>query len=99
MQLEEGLSSCGLLESVQRFPEVWKPIFIPSNQFQLTADKLLDEATVDYNSSQILKELEINSYKVFCDVIQDLYEKGKNILQIYDIAFSIEKCYSEGTNS
>ena len=84
MQLKEGLSSCGLLKYVQRFSEVWKPIFTPSNQFQLTADKLLEKATVDYNSSQMLKELEMNVYKVFCDVIQALYEEGKNILQIYD---------------
>ncbi|CAB4002794.1 Hypothetical predicted protein [Paramuricea clavata] len=76
MQLEEGLSSCGLLESVHIFPEVWKPIFTPSNQFQLTGDQLLDEATGDYSSSQILKALEINTYKVFFDVIQDLYEEG-----------------------
>ena len=88
MQLEEGLSSCGLLESVQRFPEVWKPIFTPGNQFQLTADQLLDEATVDYSSSQILKALEINTYKVFCDVIQDLYEEGYRIYFKYMILLS-----------
>ena len=43
MQLEEGLSCCGLLESIHRFPDCWKPIFIQSDRFKMTADQFLEE--------------------------------------------------------
>ena len=80
MQLEEGLSSFGLLESIRRFPDSWRPIFIQSDRFQMTADQFLEEAAVEYSMSQILKDLEINTYKVFCDVIQGIYEEGTRML-------------------
>jgi hypothetical protein len=79
MQLEEGLSSCGLLESIHQFPDIWKPIFTQSDRFKMSADQFL-EAAVEYSTSQISKDLEINTYKFFCDVIQSIYEEGKRIL-------------------
>ena len=42
----------------------------------MTADQFLEQATVEYSTSQILKDLEINTYKVFCDVMQSIYEEG-----------------------
>ena len=76
MQLEEGLSSCGILESIRQFPDSWKPIFTHADVFKMTSDQFLDEVVVEYSSSQIVKDLEINTYKVFCDVMQSIYEEG-----------------------
>ena len=75
MQLEEGLSSCQLLQSIQKFPDVWRPLFQPSDIFEITADKFLDDAVVAYSTSQLLKEIEENTYKICCDVIL-LLEEG-----------------------
>lgn len=65
MQLEDGLSSCQLLQSIQKFPDVWRPLFQPSDIFEITADKFLDDAVVAYGTSQLLKEIEENTYKIF----------------------------------
>ena len=75
MQLEDGLSSCQLLQSIQKFPDVWRSLFQPSDIFQITADKFLDDAVVAYSTSQLLKEIEENTCKIFCDVIL-LLEEG-----------------------
>lgn len=75
MQLEDGLSSCHLLDSIQKYPNVWKPLFQPSTTFHITADKFLDEAVVIHSDSQLWREMEITAYKFFCDVIQ-LLEEG-----------------------
>ncbi len=77
MQLEEGLSTCEVLNSIQKFPNVWKAIFQPSDEFKLNADKFLDEVVVEYNNSQTLREKEIVTYKLFCNVIM-LYDEGKS---------------------
>ena len=79
MQLEEGLSACDVLNSIQKFPSAWKAIFQPSDEFKLDADKFLDEVVVEYNNSQILREQEIVTYKLFCNVIM-LYDEGKGRL-------------------
>ena len=83
MQLEEGLSTCDILNSVQKFPSSWKVIFQPSDEFKLGADKFLDEVVVEYNNSQILREKEIVTYKSFCNVIL-LYDEGKVDFPCYD---------------
>ncbi len=69
MQLEEGLSTCEVLNSIQKFPNVWKAIFQPSDEFKLNADKFLGEVVVEYNNSQTLREKEIVTFKLFCNVI------------------------------
>ena len=78
MQLEEGLSTCEVLDSIQKFPSVWKAIFHPSDDFKLNADKFLDEVVVDYSCSQILRDKEFDTYKSFCNVIM-LYDDGKRL--------------------
>ena len=64
------------MESIHQFPDSWKPIFTHSDVFQMTADQFLDEVVVEYSLSQIVKDLEINTYKVFCDVMQSIYAEG-----------------------
>ena len=53
-------------------------LFTPSQQFHMTADQFLDEAAVEYSTSQVARDLEVNTYKLFCDIIQTLEEEGKN---------------------
>lgn len=75
MQLTNGLSSCQLLQFIQKYPDVWKPLFQPFNIFGIAADKFLDDAVVVNSSSQLMKEMEKNTKKKFCDVIL-LLDKG-----------------------
>jgi hypothetical protein len=74
MQLKEGLSVCNVLQSICKFPDVWKVIFQPSQEIQMTGEKFLDEAVVEYSTSQILREIEVTAYKFFSDVIMLLDE-------------------------
>lgn len=76
MQLEEGLNVCGLLNAIQQYPDVWKPVFQAGELFQVSAAKFLDEAEVQYSSSQFKKEKEMDTYKAFCDAIQMLEDGG-----------------------
>ncbi|KAJ7354872.1 hypothetical protein OS493_029427 [Desmophyllum pertusum] len=76
MQLEEGLNVCGLLNAIQQYPDVWKPVFQAGELFQVSAEKFLDEAEVQYSSSQFKKEKEMDTYKAFCDAIQMLEDGG-----------------------
>ena len=71
-----GTFDCGILECIRQFPDSWKPIFTHSDVFQMTGDQFLDKVVVEYSSSQIVKDLEMNTYKVFCDVMQSIYEDG-----------------------
>lgn len=84
MQLTDGLSSCQLLQSIQKYPDVWKPLFQPSNIFDITADKFLDDAVVVYSSSQLMKEMEENTYKIFCDVIL-LLDEGNIVMKTHNL--------------
>lgn len=81
MQLEEGLSTCQVLQSIQKFPNVWKVVFLESEEFKMTADKLLDEAVVEYNTSQLLKDKEITTFKLFSDVMM-LLDDGELLLSL-----------------
>lgn len=69
MQLEEGLSVCNVLQSIQKFPSVWKVLFQPSQEFQMNSEKFLDEAVVEYITSQVLRDKEITTYKFFSDMV------------------------------
>ena len=51
MQLEERLSACDVLNSIETFPSAWKPIFQPSDELKLDADKFLHEVVVEYKES------------------------------------------------
>jgi hypothetical protein len=77
MQLEEGLSCCSILSSMRDSPELWGPIFDPSNAiFHMSSDALIEEILPSFSMSQILKEKEVDAYKYFCDYVESLPEDG-----------------------
>ena len=57
------------------------PVFQAGQQFQISVDDFLDEAEVEYSSSQVTKDKEIDTYTCFCDVMQLLEERFKYILE------------------
>lgn len=85
------LSICKVLESIRKFPDVWKQLFQPSQQFQLSADQFLDEAVVEYSTSQLLRDAEVNIYKLFCDVMLLLEEGGKKLLKLLFSSVIVKK--------
>ena len=71
MQLQEGLSSCGLITSVQEKPHLWENVFSFSKRSDdLTAEELMDQLVANFSISQVQKEKEIDVYKFFCDFLQ-----------------------------
>ncbi|XP_028394535.1 uncharacterized protein LOC114518737 [Dendronephthya gigantea] len=72
MQLEQGLSSCGILESVKKCPELWKFAFVRGSSNLKSPDEFLDELEVKYSQSQLQKDKEIDVFKYFCEFIQSL---------------------------
>jgi hypothetical protein len=77
MQLEEGLSVCGVLKSIQDFPRVWREVFEKDHSIQFSAKSLLHSTDVDFSLSQLQKEREIDTYKAFTDVINLIEEQGE----------------------
>ena len=77
MQLEEGLSCCGILSTMRDWPKLWEPIFDPNNAiFHMSSDALIEEICPSFSTSQMLKEKEVDTYKYFCDYVQSLPEDG-----------------------
>lgn len=71
MQLQEGLSSCGVTTSVQENPYLWENVFSFTKHSQdLTAEELMDQLGANLSTTQIQKENEIDVYKFFCDFLQ-----------------------------
>ena len=76
MQLQSGLDSCGVLTSICTYPDLWKPLFIPSINSKMQAEDFLEEINVHYSASQLKKEKEIDIFKFFCDVVQSYDSEG-----------------------
>lgn len=82
-QLEEGLSSYGLLQEVRKNPDLFSPIFVSGNLFTLTPDEFLDNLFVRWSEKQAERHVEENTFKYFCDVVDFLHHAGniKNTLK------------------
>ena len=78
-QLKEGLVVCGLLEAIQKHPELFKPLFVPSDLFTVTSEEFLEELQVVYSEKQVEKMAEELTFKHFCDLVEHLYHIGKYI--------------------
>ena len=78
-QLKEGLVVCGLLEAIQKDPELFKPLFVPSDLFTVTSEEFLEELQVVYSEKQVEKMAEEVTFKHFCDLVEHLYHIGKYI--------------------
>lgn len=76
LQIQSGLNTGGLLDAIKNKPDVCEPVFKSGNTFEITADEFLDEFEITYSSSQLEKELEINTMKFFSDVVENL-ERGE----------------------
>ena len=72
MQLEQGLSSCGILESIKKCPNLWKVAFVHGSSKAKSPDEFLDDLEVKHSQSQLQKEKEIDVFKYFCEFIQSL---------------------------
>ena len=73
MQLQ-GLSSCGILESIKKCPNLWKVAFVRGKfcSKAKSPDQFLDDLEVKHSQSQLRKEKEIDVFKYFCEFIQSL---------------------------
>ena len=85
MQLQEGLSSCGLITSVREHPHLWNKAFTLSNSCSedVTAEDFMDQLVANFSMSQIQKEKEIEVYKLFCDFLRAIDQGKGGILGIF----------------
>ena len=72
LQLQSGLAACNVLCSIQKWPELWKALFVAGETKVLKPTEFLTEINVEYSQSQVKREKEIDVFKLFCDVIQSL---------------------------
>lgn len=71
MQLEEGLSSCGVIASIREHPQLWEKVFLKKGSSEdITADDFMDQLVANFSAAQREKEKEIDVYKIFCDFLQ-----------------------------
>ena len=66
------LSSCGILESIKKCPNLWKEAFVRGSSKAKSPDEFLDDLEVKHSQSQLRKEKEIDVFKYFCEFIQSL---------------------------
>ena len=59
--------------------DVWEPVSKGGNTFEITADEFLDELEITYSSSQLEKDLEMNTIKFFSDVVEN-FERGECLI-------------------
>eukprot|EP00794_Sanderia_malayensis_P010442 gene10442-11535_t len=77
-QLQEGSDTLGVLQAARKCHEVFKSVFTPLNDiFKIRANDFLDNVVVDYSpDGSNRKEMEINTYKSFTDVVLAADEPG-----------------------
>lgn len=80
MQLQQGLASCGLLDSVRENPKLWKAVFTDVPQASATIEEYLENLVASFSDSQLLKNKEIDVYKLLTDFIESLTEEGMWLL-------------------
>ena len=61
----QGLTLYGLLNAVQQQPRLFEAVFLPSSEFDITLDDLLDSLEITYSQSQSLKEKEEDVFKYY----------------------------------
>ncbi len=77
-QFQKGLQLFGLLEQIKLFPQIFQPVFTVSTNFEVNLDGFLLPVVVDYSidgSNQ--KDVEINTFKSFTDVLEMAAFDGK----------------------
>ena len=78
MQLQDGLSSCGLITSAREHPHLWEKAFNLSKRCSpdVTVEDFMDQLVATFSMSQMQKEKEIDVYKIFCDFLLAI-DQGK----------------------
>jgi hypothetical protein len=71
-QFEEGLNTYGLLNSVRKYPEMWRPIFTPINSLDISANIILEQLAFNFSMQQIRKEEEIDVHYHFSNYLHSL---------------------------
>lgn len=64
MQMREGLETLGVLAKARGHPDIFRPVFTPSNceQMKIISDSFLDAVSVNYSADgSNHKEMEINT--------------------------------------
>jgi hypothetical protein len=72
LQIQNGLQVCGLLKTIRENPVIWESVFKPTTVFTITADEFIDSLDVQYSTSQVKKSVEIDTFKFFCDVVENI---------------------------
>lgn len=72
VQLQEGLSTCGVLGAVQKSPKLWESAFVAGAGYSVTANNLIDEIKPEFSLSQLKKEKEADCYHYLCEFIHSL---------------------------
>ena len=72
VQLQEGLSTCGVLGAVQKSPKLWESAFVAGAGYSVTANNLIDEIKPEFSLSQLKKEKEADYYHYLCEFIHSL---------------------------
>ena len=84
MQLEEGLSSCGVIYSLREHPQLWEKVFLKNHSSEdIAADDFMGLLVANFSISQRNKEKEIDVYKMFCDFLQAIDRGEGGYLFIY----------------
>ena len=72
MQLQNGLTSYGVLDTIRRCPNLWASALVSGICKPQSPDEFLDELEVKYSQSQLLKEKEVDVFLYFCEFVQSL---------------------------
>lgn len=76
-QLADGLKLFGVLQAMQRYPSVMKPLFTAEERKIFTSDDFSAMLVTTFSVSQIKKDQEIQTYKAFADFVQSLQYGGE----------------------
>ena len=92
LQLEEGLQTCGLLDSNRATSAVWKTALVIGKGIPVTANSLIESFDVLYSDSQAKQEAEADTYTYFCDFIHSVDMNGVLYCSMYCIALMYYYC-------
>ena len=80
LQLEEGLQTYGILESVRQHPDVWEVVFVEGKGLQVTSNSLLENIDVIYSERQLERASEADTFQYFSDFLHDVHMGGMYFL-------------------
>lgn len=88
IQFQDGLSSYGILDTMRKSPDLWKPVFTNSELFKLSANNFIENLVAEFSESEILKTKEVDAFKLFNDFVEDLEESSELLLNYSIVSYS-----------